>query len=360
MLSTAFRFLAGSRIGLVSLSLFICIISLLLPAFCNGYPLLNEDTATYPYSGKEGFLPADRPYYYGLFVRHVSLNYSLWFVLIVHGLAVYRIVLLFFRKLFESSFLKATAYTTIVIVLLSFASSLGVFTSYISKHCPDAPADLCEADSIPQSAVYFIWNSASPVYKQCPVPSKETENEPIYTCFRYKNPIYKKTLWKMMRSDMGPTIAKQFGKDCIRQLLLYKSEDQFFDSLKKRMNKGVYSHIQFIFPDDVKQAERSKQFNGAIDFTLLNYASLVLLLLSCLAGIVMLFYFPLSRKLYFHLFAFLVANAAVCGCLSDVLNRYQSRIAWLLPFFACTLFMEAFEHYRNRSSPNKEPAHRPA
>jgi hypothetical protein len=446
----------------------ISLTALLAPALINGYPLLNQDTATYLYSGKEGFLPADRPYYYGLFVRHISLSYTLWLVIIVQAIIVFFLLLLFLRKLVAFPFVKSVIITTLIIIILAFASSLAVFTSYamadlftglgfialfmilffnlslaekifcwiiflfslsshlsnvltyaavlfmallytifnkfpekikqikkllfliaitffwipslnflffqrfilseagnvfiagklaqegllqryLSLRCPNAPKDLCEADSIPHSAVFFIWDMRSPVFKNCPPPSKKNENEAIYVCFRYKNPIYKKMIGEILSdNEMGPETIKTLSYDWLRQLVHYKSEDQFFDSLPKQINSGVYGHIQFMFPNDVKQVKVSKQFNGAMDFTILNKVSLTIIFVSCGVALLFMFYSPVSRNLYYHLLILLLANAAVCGCLSDVLNRYQARIMWLLPFvtivIALTLWTQKRKH----------------
>jgi hypothetical protein len=54
-------------------------------ALYNNYPLVYSDTGTYIHSGFENIVPTDRPIFYGLFVRHISLHYSLWLVIIAQG-----------------------------------------------------------------------------------------------------------------------------------------------------------------------------------------------------------------------------------------------------------------------------------
>ena len=46
----------------------------------NGYPLVYSDSGTYIWSGMKDFVPFDRPAVYGFFIRHSSLNESLWYV----------------------------------------------------------------------------------------------------------------------------------------------------------------------------------------------------------------------------------------------------------------------------------------
>lgn len=50
-------------------------------AFVNKYPLVYPDTGTYIYSGFNNISFDDRPIFYGLFLRHISLSASLWFVI---------------------------------------------------------------------------------------------------------------------------------------------------------------------------------------------------------------------------------------------------------------------------------------
>ncbi len=57
-------------------------------AFFNGYPLLTSDTGVYISSGFRWSLPKDRPIFYGIFLRQISLAHSLWFVVIAQGVLV--------------------------------------------------------------------------------------------------------------------------------------------------------------------------------------------------------------------------------------------------------------------------------
>lgn len=56
-------------------------------ALINGFPLVYSDTGTYLRSAFTGFVPADRPYWYGLFIRITSLGgVSLWGVVAAQAL----------------------------------------------------------------------------------------------------------------------------------------------------------------------------------------------------------------------------------------------------------------------------------
>jgi hypothetical protein len=70
--------------------LFVLIGALILCSigFQNGYPLVYSDTGTYINSGFANEVPDDRPIYYGLFLRHISLASSLWLVILAQGLTM--------------------------------------------------------------------------------------------------------------------------------------------------------------------------------------------------------------------------------------------------------------------------------
>lgn len=56
------------------------------PALLNGYPMLYSDSGTYIVAGFIHYVPVDRPYFYSWFVRHSSLWFSLWLVLLAQSL----------------------------------------------------------------------------------------------------------------------------------------------------------------------------------------------------------------------------------------------------------------------------------
>ncbi|MEO8734250.1 MAG: hypothetical protein ABI373_07955, partial [Flavobacteriales bacterium] len=63
-----------------------CTCIILLPALINGFPFVYSDTGTYLKSAFEGYIPFDRPYWYGVFVRITSGGgLSLWGVVIVQS-----------------------------------------------------------------------------------------------------------------------------------------------------------------------------------------------------------------------------------------------------------------------------------
>ena len=67
--------------------------------FYNTFPYVYSDCGTYIGSGFSLKVPYDRPIFYGLFVRHVSLLTSLWLVILVQGLILSLILFYYFKYL---------------------------------------------------------------------------------------------------------------------------------------------------------------------------------------------------------------------------------------------------------------------
>jgi hypothetical protein len=59
--------------------LLLAALGIMYAAFCNGYPLVTSDSGSYILTGFKFQMPADRPPFYGFFLRHSSLRTSLWF-----------------------------------------------------------------------------------------------------------------------------------------------------------------------------------------------------------------------------------------------------------------------------------------
>lgn len=75
--------------NLYKFSLFAATVLLyLMPSFLNGYPLLMSDSGTYFVSGQTMEVPVDRPITYGLFVRHLSLSWSIWLIGIIQAILI--------------------------------------------------------------------------------------------------------------------------------------------------------------------------------------------------------------------------------------------------------------------------------
>ncbi len=100
-----------------------------IPAFLNGFPLVTSDSGTYMASGFRPFIPFDRPVMYGLFVRHMSLKESLWFVVIIQGILVAWILSQVIKQFLPQY--GARFYRFMLFILLSLISTLTWYCSQI-------------------------------------------------------------------------------------------------------------------------------------------------------------------------------------------------------------------------------------
>jgi hypothetical protein len=128
------------------------VIIMMLPAIKNGYPFFYSDSASYILSGYQGVVPIDRPILYGLFVRHVSMLYSLWFVVFFQAAIFVGLMWLSFR-IVKSNRLTSI-YTFIACVLLGFFTGA---SNYISQIMPD----VFSAFMIWSIALIFITSNSS-------------------------------------------------------------------------------------------------------------------------------------------------------------------------------------------------------
>jgi hypothetical protein len=118
----------GQKIGIVFISgLMLCIF-----AFYNKFPLFFPDTASYVSAGFKGQVPFSRPIYYGLFIRHVSLNETLWLVVIAQGILLALLIMYSFKYLFHK---KISAQLYLVYMLL--ISTTTAISVHVSMLMPD-------------------------------------------------------------------------------------------------------------------------------------------------------------------------------------------------------------------------------
>jgi hypothetical protein len=107
------------------------LVVLLWPAIYNGYPIVYPDTGAYIHSGFAGTVPVDRPLIYGLFIRHISMLYTLWFVAIAQSLIALFLIIQTL-KVFD---IKLNSLWVFAISI--FISSITTCGYYIGQIMPD-------------------------------------------------------------------------------------------------------------------------------------------------------------------------------------------------------------------------------
>ena len=96
----------------------------------NGYPLVTSDTGTYIYSGFENVIPLDRPIVYGFMVRHLSLEYSMWFVVFFQNFLM-AFVVLEILSMFIKKIPKLKQVYVLTLLGLTFFTGISWYTNQL-------------------------------------------------------------------------------------------------------------------------------------------------------------------------------------------------------------------------------------
>src|ERR1700758_5039108 len=108
------------ELGLILVGAFI----LCIPVFFNGYPILCYDSGTYIKSGFTGIVPIDRPLAYGLFIRHSSMAFSLWFTIYTQCIILSGLLYI----LLKNTIIKKEKFNFIyivILIILTFLTNIG-------------------------------------------------------------------------------------------------------------------------------------------------------------------------------------------------------------------------------------------
>lgn len=118
----------------ISISLgffFLSVLVLILPALINKYPLLHMDCGTYIISGFAEIVPKDRPIFYGLFIRYISLIQTLWMVIVFQSVIGVYLLSVFLRPY---NFKYPSIIIFILTLILYFLTGI---SHYVSQPTPD-------------------------------------------------------------------------------------------------------------------------------------------------------------------------------------------------------------------------------
>ena len=150
------------RIAADSLLLIACSALMLLPAFINGYPIVNPDTGTYLFSGFLLEIPADRPIAYGLLIRLFSFNgATLWPVVISQAVIVSALLTFLIRQ-----YVPSKQYYFLSVLTIAFLSTTTSLSWIVSELIADVYTAIgllsvlclfiCETNKRTRIALYSI------------------------------------------------------------------------------------------------------------------------------------------------------------------------------------------------------------
>ncbi len=118
-------------------------------ALLNGFPLSYIDLGTYIDSGFEGYAPPDRPVFYGLFLRHISLSRHLFLVVFAQALLACWLMRDLIRAFVKPEHVNAVFLIAVVLIVLTTSYSV-----VVSLLIPDIFTPLCYL-----AVVNILWGT---------------------------------------------------------------------------------------------------------------------------------------------------------------------------------------------------------
>jgi hypothetical protein len=204
----------------------------------------------------------------------------------------------------------------------------GLAADFLIRNCPNHPYIACRyLSKLPRTDAEFLFQH--PLLNDLSSQPQEMEEIVHGTLAAY--PVR--------------FIAASF-KNTLLQLGTFKTGDEIRSYSARDWNNGVF---QRVFPAGYGAFSNSRQLRGRLTFladraAMLHTAACWLSLPICL-----LFAWNDRKDRLAGFLAwtmvFLIINAAVCATFSGVYDRYQSRVAWLIPFcffsYVCRLLTES-------------------
>jgi hypothetical protein len=225
----------------------------------------------------------------------------------------------------------------------------GIVKNYLIENCGKNDFILCDQiDSLPASSSQFLWSGDSPLYKG------DCAQNGWGECWKLKSFEYGKIVNGILASPYyDGQLFLIYSKDFFKQLALFN----IGTLVPMGDNSSPQRCIKSRFPNDLPAYTAAKQYENEQGFKTLSAIQLATVILSLLIIILMLvFYRKLNiKKEHIVLSSFLVlgiiGNALTVTIFSVVLDRYQSRVIWILPFISL-LFIY---HYLIAGNENKSP-----
>ena len=208
----------------------------------------------------------------------------------------------------------------------------GLVPRWLDRHCGrDAPQPLCDLKgSIPQDSQEILWSETSPFYSR------------IHQ--KLGQPEARAWVDMMEQAAMGSIREEPiaFAGSAARATV---SQFVHFGALDDECPERCKGALPFDLRSDLaRPLHDSRQLRGTLaegPVRLVTSAVAILGLLLLIPFLIVAWRRKdaLAQGLLVTIIGCLFANAAMAGALSDVHDRYQSRLVWLAPFAALVLFV---------------------
>jgi hypothetical protein len=203
------------------------------------------------------------------------------------------------------------------VFLIGHLLDTGLLESYLNEKCIEKNYKICAyKDNMPND---FIWDfEHSPLYKTGGWMANKDEYNAIIKDIITTPKYFKKLVIKSIENGFSQLFTFN-GGDTPTMIGDYPANNA----------------IKQCFSDQNRAYNSSLQQRGQLNFTVLNNTQKYVVVLSFFAALLILFGLIEAgsevRLLTLFILSALVINAFVCGCLSGVNARYESRVIWLLP-----------------------------
>ncbi len=218
---------------------------------------------------------------------------------------------------------------------LSFGRMLqdGIVNKYLDEHCPNPKLTLCAyKDQLPDDADVWFWGS--PLFdKLGRFAGLDQEMADIAVASVIEYPGLQ---------------LKTAAIATARQLVAVHTGEGVLDSIWH-----TYGTVRHFVPQSVAPMEAARQQHGGISFTAINQLDYPVALLSmALLPVIVLLGWRRTIPPAFGEFAAvctvaLLANALVCGAMSNPHDRYGARLVWIAVFAVTVALVPLADHLRS-------------
>ncbi len=240
--------------------------------------------------------------------------------------AIFICTLIYLISYNYNHFHKAQLSTTASIFFFARLIDTGVIDIYVKENCDQKNLRISMyKDSIPSSSQDFLWNVNGIFYKMGGWSNYQEEPKLIVKEIVTSPKYYVTILGDFTLATFKQLTKFKLGGDLLNSdtekwLPVYESTKNYFP--RNEIKRGYYDSRQF------KEKMGFEFFNSMLYFVV--FCSLMIIAF-------VLFRYKVENNLILLLvvvFSGIFFNAAVCANLSNIINRYQARVIWLIPFMS--------------------------
>jgi len=225
-----------------------------------------------------------------------------------------------------------------------------ILKTYLDENCQTLNFSLCgKQDELPKYAYEFLWHEDSPF--RC------TDNTEIHweECWRNRNKEYGPVIDDILTTPghLGQFLLLAISETG-RQLIIFRNGHL----MPMMEGSPVIKSIKHDFADDYETYTSSTQSKKGYSSTMINAIQPFTIVISCLLVLIMVSSKKLRQQVDNRLWLLLLivvmgllANAFVSATFSNVVDRYQGRVIWLLPFIVILILFSV-----SKQKPPSQPA----